>query len=145
MERDTQWNGIKEFRVIGDTGAKPPVEGTITSLDSVSVDTVVGKIPELPGKVLATYDNGDKALVPVTWDEIKASDVAQATDFEVKGTVEGTPLSASCRVYVNMDKPAWAASMGEAREMQQEKDHKRVEGKGRGPVWDTALKMAKAG
>lgn len=99
----TVWNGIKEFRVIG-TAKNNTQKGNITSLEKVSVDTIVNQYPNMPSSILATYENGSTSYVPVTWETISANKLSTATNFNVTGTVEGTIITALCHVFVKYDK-----------------------------------------
>ncbi|MDO5720779.1 MAG: Ig-like domain-containing protein [Actinomycetaceae bacterium] len=63
---------------------------TIVNVDNPQDTQVeVGTIPALPPTVSAEYSNGDVVQVPVTWDAVEASDVAQPRQFDLQGSVEG--------------------------------------------------------
>ncbi|OZG58642.1 Bacterial Ig-like domain (group 4) [Bifidobacterium tissieri] len=55
--------------------------------DTVSVTTVVGKAPTMPGTVKVTWTNGDVIEAPATWDAIPADSYRNPGTFTVSGTV----------------------------------------------------------
>lgn len=55
--------------------------------DTVSVTTVVGKAPTMPGTVKVTWTNGDVTEAPATWDAIPADSYRNPGTFTVSGTV----------------------------------------------------------
>ncbi|MGW7163981.1 family 43 glycosylhydrolase [Streptomyces sp. NPDC054884] len=61
----------------------------ITGVEDVSVKTRIGEAPVLPATVIATYADGAKRPVTVTWADIDASQYAQAGSFAVKGDLPG--------------------------------------------------------
>ncbi|MBT1177848.1 Ig-like domain-containing protein [Bifidobacterium callimiconis] len=66
---------------------------TVKSVDdTVSVTTVVGKAPTMPGTVKVTWSNGDVTEEPVIWDAIPENSYRQPGTFTVSGTV--TPTNA---------------------------------------------------
>ncbi|UFU06859.1 OmpL47-type beta-barrel domain-containing protein [Ruania halotolerans] len=66
--------------------ATPP--GQINQVDAVTVDTLAGVEPDLPGTVGALYNDGSRQDLPVTWDPIDPADYADDGTFTVDGTVE---------------------------------------------------------
>lgn len=74
----------------------------IVSLESAIVTTLAGKSPVLPEMVVATYTDGSKKQVKVTWNSINASSYGTVGKFTVEGTVIGTTLKASCNVIVSV-------------------------------------------
>ncbi|MEG3615399.1 OmpL47-type beta-barrel domain-containing protein [Isoptericola haloaureus] len=89
-----------------------PVEGTVhvrdgepgdvVAVDYVSVVTLAGTAPVLPGTVVAEYADGTRdSSVPVTWDAVDPADHAEAgTLFFVTGDVTGTDVAAEATVFV---------------------------------------------
>ena len=75
-------------------------EKVITGYEQVSVVTEKGVAPELPDRILATFDKGLSKDVDVVWDEIPESDYADYGVFVVKGTVEGQALRPTATVVV---------------------------------------------
>lgn len=77
-------------------------QAVITSVDPMEVSTPVGKIPNLPKTASVSYNNGvrDNQNVAVSWPEITEDQVAQAGDFTLQGTVEGTTATANLTVHV---------------------------------------------
>ena len=55
--------------------------------DTVSVTTVVGKAPTMPGTIKVTWTNGDVTEAPATWDAIPADSYRNPGTFTVSGTV----------------------------------------------------------
>ncbi|MFH8252766.1 Ig-like domain-containing protein [Microbacterium sp. B2969] len=62
----------------------------VNTFDPVAVSTFRGTAPVLPARVIAVYNDGGQASLPVTWDSIPAASYATAGTFTVEGTVEGT-------------------------------------------------------
>lgn len=112
------YTGLKEWRAIS---AKPEGEeapqtdhGAITAIEPVSVNTTINVMPELPSQVTVTYADKTKGQVNVVWDEIPENKLSIATDFVVLGSVEGSDLRASCRIYVKYDKSRLKAAIDAA-------------------------------
>lgn len=97
----TAEDGTKEEETVFLTqGTEEETSAEIVSIAGVRVDTQVGKLPELPDTVEATYDDGTKKDVAVVWDEVTEKMVAEAGEFTVEGTVEGTSVKAEATVNV---------------------------------------------
>ncbi|MBT1167037.1 Ig-like domain-containing protein [Bifidobacterium simiarum] len=79
---------------------KNPAAPTIRSIDPVSVTTTAGTAPKLPNTVTATYTNGARKTVAVTWPYIYSGQYAKAGSFTVNGTVAGTSVKARATVTV---------------------------------------------
>ncbi|MBT0994180.1 Ig-like domain-containing protein [Cellulomonas sp. DKR-3] len=62
----------------------------INTFDAVDVSTRRNVAPSLPARVVAVYNDGGQASLPVTWDAVDPADYATVGTFEVEGTVEGT-------------------------------------------------------
>lgn len=62
----------------------------INTFDPVAVATYRGTAPVLPARVVAVYNDGGQASLPVTWDAVDPADWAGVGTFEVEGTVAGT-------------------------------------------------------
>lgn len=77
-------------------------EGTsqITSLEETYVTTYVGRYPELPEKVEATFSDGSTELVNVKWDNIREEQYQSVGTFQVHGTADGTSIQTVCHVTV---------------------------------------------
>ncbi|WP_195986267.1 discoidin domain-containing protein, partial [Clostridium sp. D33t1_170424_F3] len=73
----------------------------ITSLDDATAETIVGTAPVLPEKVAATYSDGKRSDLKVTWNPVPAQNYSQAGTFEVIGAVSGTDIQAKCVVTVH--------------------------------------------
>jgi len=73
---------------------------TIISIEPTTVITTAGVAPVLPDKVMAEYDDGSSAMVPVIWDEFDPSEYESEGEFKVEGTVEGTQIKAEATVIV---------------------------------------------
>ena len=73
----------------------------IIEFEESKVETEVGIKPVLPKKVTAKLSNNTIARYNVVWDEIDEVDYANAGEFKVNGTVEGTEIKAICTVTVN--------------------------------------------
>ncbi|MEH0467804.1 family 43 glycosylhydrolase [Streptomyces sp. B21-097] len=61
----------------------------VTGVEDVSVKTRIGEAPVLPATVIATYADGAKRPVTVTWQDVAPSQYAQAGSFTVKGDLPG--------------------------------------------------------
>ncbi|PLS29968.1 L,D-transpeptidase catalytic domain-containing protein [Bifidobacterium margollesii] len=73
---------------------------TIQSIAAVSVTTRNGVRPTLPSTVTATYTNGTKRAVKVSWPYIYSGQFAKAGTFTVYGTVSGTNVKARATIRV---------------------------------------------
>jgi hypothetical protein len=75
----------------------------ITSVAVATASTTVGTVPTttLPTTVLATYNNGKTAYVPVTWATIATSSVAAVGTPTITGTVAGYAAGATLTLTVN--------------------------------------------
>ncbi|KRF03300.1 hypothetical protein ASG89_22910 [Paenibacillus sp. Soil766] len=75
---------------------------SITSIADENTQTLVGKAPQLPSYVEATYNDGsvDNVSNVVTWDSYDPSLLNQPGQFTVTGTVPGTSISAKANVTV---------------------------------------------
>ncbi len=62
----------------------------INTFAPVDVSTVAGTAPDLPARVVATYNDGSAASLPVAWDAVAPEQYAAAGELTVEGTVEGT-------------------------------------------------------
>ncbi|MBD8080026.1 Ig-like domain-containing protein [Cellulosimicrobium arenosum] len=76
--------------------------GEIAAVDYVSVVTLAGVAPVLPGTVVAEYEDGSMdSRIPVTWDDVDPADYAEPDGlFFVAGDVEGTDIDAEATVFV---------------------------------------------
>ena len=72
----------------------------IIGYEQVSVTTDKGVAPQLPSRIMATFDKGLAKDVNVVWDEIPESSYADYGVFTVKGTVEGQALRPTATVVV---------------------------------------------
>ncbi|PYY29922.1 Ig domain protein [Paenibacillus illinoisensis] len=112
------YTGLKEWRAISakPEGEEPPQtdHGPITAIEPASVNTTINVMPELPSQVTVTFEDKTKGLANVVWDEIPENKLSIATDFVVLGSVEGTDLRASLRIYVKYDKSRLKAAIDAA-------------------------------
>ncbi|MDT0344510.1 Ig-like domain-containing protein [Streptomyces litchfieldiae] len=73
----------------------------ITSIAEESVTTPAGVPPDLPGTVVATYNDGSRdSRVAVTWPDIDPGRYAEPGTFTVTGTAEGTGIRPTATVTV---------------------------------------------
>lgn len=88
----------------------------IVSVDSISDVTVnVGVAPKLPTSVKATYDDGTKENVSVSWPYVNTSNAGEQT---ITGTINGTSVTAKVKVIIVPDKlTARAISSGNLKEI----------------------------
>lgn len=71
------------------------------SVREVEQPTLFGTVPKLPGMVQQTYDDGAVGNLPVSWQTIQPSQVANGgTSFPVEGIISGSNLTAHATVYV---------------------------------------------
>ena len=84
------------------TLAVSEAERSITGVTNpADVTTTVGTAPVLPEMVEVTYTDGTTGTAKVTWDEVDATQYANAgAMFAVRGAVEGTDLTAEVNVTV---------------------------------------------
>ncbi|WP_322458971.1 Ig-like domain-containing protein, partial [Clostridium perfringens] len=72
----------------------------IQSLEPESVSTVIERAPELPSKVTAILEDGNKRNVRVDWDAVDDSMYEKENEFIVYGSVYGSDIKAECKVIV---------------------------------------------
>ncbi|WP_406005213.1 family 43 glycosylhydrolase [Streptomyces sp. NBC_00637] len=78
----------------------------VESVEDIAVKTRVGDAPVLPATVLATYADGVRRPVAVTWDEVPASAYAQSGTFTVTGSLpDGAALPVRAEVTVSTEGP----------------------------------------
>lgn len=78
----------------------------VESVEDIAVKTRVGDAPVLPATVIATYADGVRRPVAVTWDAVPASDYAQAGTFTVTGSLpDGAALPVRAEVTVSTEGP----------------------------------------
>ncbi|MFI9169337.1 family 43 glycosylhydrolase [Streptomyces lincolnensis] len=79
---------------------------TIRDVEDVTVRTRIGQAPVLPATVIAEYADGVKRPVAVTWENVPASQYAQAGTFTVTGSLpDGTALPVRAEVTVSQEGP----------------------------------------
>ncbi|WP_149202421.1 Ig-like domain-containing protein [Actinotalea subterranea] len=62
----------------------------VNTFTQVAVSTVAGTAPSLPARVVAVYNDGSEASLPVTWDAVDPAGYAEPGELTVQGTVAGT-------------------------------------------------------
>ncbi|GGS06688.1 hypothetical protein GCM10010269_52000 [Streptomyces humidus] len=78
----------------------------VTGVEDVPVKTRIGEAPVLPATVIATYADGAKRPVGVTWENVAASQYAQAGSFTVKGDLPGdAAIQVHAEVTVSTEGP----------------------------------------
>ncbi|AZQ33131.1 hydrolase [Streptomyces cyaneochromogenes] len=78
----------------------------VEGVEDVSVKTGIGQAPVLPATVIATYADGVKRPVPVTWEDVPESKYAQAGTFTVTGSLpDGAALPVRAEVTVSAQGP----------------------------------------
>ncbi|MGW2381045.1 family 43 glycosylhydrolase [Streptomyces sp. NPDC001658] len=78
----------------------------VRSVEDVTVQTKIGRAPVLPATVIAEYADGVKRPVAVTWEDIPASQYAQAGTFTVTGSLpDGTAIPVRAQVTVSEEGP----------------------------------------
>ncbi|MEU1184424.1 family 43 glycosylhydrolase [Streptomyces sp. NPDC005820] len=76
----------------------------VTGVEDVSVKTRIGEAPVLPATVIATYSDGVKRPVAVSWDDIPESAYAQPGEFTVTGSLpDGAALPVRAEVTVSAE------------------------------------------
>ncbi|CAM5713410.1 family 43 glycosylhydrolase [Streptomyces canus] len=84
----------------------------VESVEAVKVKTRTGEAPVLPATVIATYADGVKRPVAVTWDDVPASKYAQAGTFTVTGSLPaGAAIPVQAEVTVSEEGPAVPADL----------------------------------
>jgi hypothetical protein len=76
----------------------------IIAVEPVAIVTLAGVAPQLPGAVIAEFDDGSRdSSVGVEWDEIDPAEYAEGDAFFiVAGDVAGTELTAEAYVFVEL-------------------------------------------
>ncbi|NEB04069.1 family 43 glycosylhydrolase [Streptomyces sp. SID13726] len=78
----------------------------VESVEGISVKTRIGEAPVLPATVVATYADGVKRPVAVTWERVPASKYAQAGTFTVLGSLpDGAAIPVEAEVTVDEEGP----------------------------------------
>ncbi|WP_031486078.1 family 43 glycosylhydrolase [Streptomyces bicolor] len=78
----------------------------VEGVEDVSVKTGIGQAPVLPATVIATYADGVKRPVAVTWEDVPESKYAQAGTFTVTGSLpDGAAIPVRAEVTVSADGP----------------------------------------
>ncbi|MED5017656.1 Ig-like domain-containing protein [Paenibacillus chibensis] len=102
-----QYAGINKFEVEGSvegiTNAKAVATVTvkgIVAVKAVTVTTKTGSMPVLPSQVGLVYSDDSVSSVPVTWDSVNPSQVAQEGFFVIEGHLQETALKAKASVRV---------------------------------------------
>ncbi|MDU0201060.1 beta-L-arabinofuranosidase domain-containing protein [Paenibacillus sp. MAH-36] len=83
------------------TVLEEPFVLTLSSIEDVNVDTVIGTAPVLPSSVIAVYNDEETTRqLSVKWDDMNPADYAAEGSFTVQGTVEGTGIKAVAHIKV---------------------------------------------
>ncbi|WP_330269175.1 family 43 glycosylhydrolase [Streptomyces griseorubiginosus] len=78
----------------------------VQSVEGIEVKTRIGQAPVLPATVIATYADGVKRPVAVTWEDVPASEYAQAGTFTVTGSLpDGAAIPVRAEVTVSEEGP----------------------------------------
>ncbi|MFL5995205.1 MAG: family 43 glycosylhydrolase, partial [Streptomyces sp.] len=78
----------------------------VESVEAMKVKTRTGEAPVLPATVIATYADGVKRPVAVTWDDVPASKYAQAGTFTATGSLpDGAAIPVQAEVTVSEEGP----------------------------------------
>ncbi|WP_405895793.1 family 43 glycosylhydrolase [Streptomyces sp. NBC_00104] len=78
----------------------------VTSVEDTKVETRIGDAPVLPATVIAEFADGAKRPVAVTWEDVDASQYAQAGTFTVKGDLPGdAAIEVTAEVTVSAEGP----------------------------------------
>ncbi|GLP65181.1 hypothetical protein TUSST3_18010 [Streptomyces sp. TUS-ST3] len=78
----------------------------VESVEGIEVKTRTGEAPVLPATVIATYADGVKRPVAVTWEDVPASKYAQAGTFTVTGSLpDGAAIPVQAEVTVSSEGP----------------------------------------
>ncbi|MEU6378811.1 family 43 glycosylhydrolase [Streptomyces sp. NPDC046909] len=78
----------------------------VESVEDVTVKTKTGQAPVLPATVIATYADGVKRPVAVTWDDVAESQYAQPGTFTVTGGLpDGTAIPVRAEITVSEEGP----------------------------------------
>ncbi|NUT24635.1 MAG: family 43 glycosylhydrolase [Streptomyces sp.] len=76
----------------------------VQGVEDVEVKTGIGQAPVLPATVIATYADGVRRPVSVTWEDVPASKYAQAGTFTVTGSLpDGAAIPVRAEVTVSED------------------------------------------
>ncbi len=92
---------LKMFQYVK-TGTNAP--NVITTINNISLTAQAGQKVTLPETVEASYSHGDKASVPVTWDQEKLEEalLAGVGTYEITGTVsaDGVTYQVKCTLTI---------------------------------------------
>jgi arabinogalactan endo-1,4-beta-galactosidase len=93
------WNN-QFVPIVADESMLMPAPIVITSIDAVTVSTLMGTAPVLPAAVTARYSNNTSVSTAVVWDDITPSQYADIGSCTVDGTVALTSIKAVATVSV---------------------------------------------
>jgi len=108
-------NGFGEVTHIVNSSGNTVLKGTMTarlggqgdyipretaSIKDVNTTTIAGKAPVLPAVVTQVFTDATTKQASVTWENIAFSQYLSEGTFNVKGTVEGSPIEAKATVKV---------------------------------------------
>lgn len=57
-------------------------------IDEIAITTALGSKADLPERIGLNFDNGERALVPVKWDQLEPAGYKQAGTYEVHGQLQ---------------------------------------------------------
>ncbi|MEU6353901.1 family 43 glycosylhydrolase [Streptomyces sp. NPDC047072] len=78
----------------------------VESVEGIQVKTRIGEAPILPATLIATYADGVKRPVAVSWEDVPASKYAQAGTFTVTGSLpDGAAIPVQAEVTVSAEGP----------------------------------------
>ncbi|MFE6176760.1 family 43 glycosylhydrolase [Streptomyces sp. NPDC056464] len=84
----------------------------VEGVEDVSVQTGIGRAPVLPATVIATYADGVKRPVAVTWEDVPESKYAQPGAFTVTGSLpDGAAIPVRAEVTVSEAGPGVPADL----------------------------------
>lgn len=79
---------------------RPDAAVQVNTFAPVAASTTAGTAPHLPARVVATYNDGSSASLPVTWDTPDPGAYAEPGSLTVLGTVAGTDKRPEATVTV---------------------------------------------
>ena len=69
------------------------------SAAKVSLESYIGRAPELPARVELTYSSGDVMDAEVKWEDVSSDKYSKTGSFSVKGVADGFDVTADVVVY----------------------------------------------
>lgn len=92
------------FNLVKPSSGSVYLPATIARTYPTSLDLTLGETPSLPAEIQAAYSDDSIRDVPVTWETPDPAALAEGGGVRVRGTVDGTDLTANLIINVSTEK-----------------------------------------